>query len=238
MISITVCDDDPEVISTFQDYAERYNHSSSVHLDWIFLSDTAAMDPNTLAAEDILILDIQMGEVNGIDLARRLREINENNIIIFSTNYLEYALQGYEVSAFRYLTKPIPYQDFEKVMNEAVQKYKKSANAAVALRCGYQTEQVKIADILYCETDRSHVRITLVDHSCLMANTGITALETLLADYDFFRCHKACLVNLAQVRQPLKTDVLMKDGVKIPVSKHRMKEFMTALMKYWGGFLR
>ena len=66
MISITICDDDPAVISTFQEYAERYNRSSSAQLDWIFLSDPSALDPNTLAAEDILILDIQMGEVNGI----------------------------------------------------------------------------------------------------------------------------------------------------------------------------
>lgn len=238
MISITVCDDDPKTIAEFRAYAECYRKSSGAPLDWMFLSDTASMDLSSLAAEDILILDIQMGNLNGIDLARELRKINEKNIIIFSTNYLEYALQGYEVAAFRYLTKPIAYPDFVKIMDEAIAQYKKSSNASIALRCGYQTEQVKISDILYCETDKSHVRITLADHSCLLANTGITALEKLLENYDFFRCHKACIVNLAQVRQPLKTDVLMKDGVTIPVSKHRMKAFMTALMKYWGGFLR
>jgi len=238
MINITVCDDDSELISVFTAYAEKYQRESAQSLEWRFLSDAEDMKPETLAGEDILILDIQMGALNGIELARRIRAKNENNIIIFSTNYLEYALQGYEVAAFRYLKKPIDYEKFSKVIGEAVQKHKKSAQASIALRCGYQTEQVRITDIMYCETQLGHVKITLSDQNVLLANTGISQLEESLADYAFFRCHKGCLINLAAVKQPLKTDALMKDGAMIPVSRHRMKDFMTALMKFWGGQLR
>lgn len=96
--------------------ASRYEDEQNRHLDWVYLSNPKEMDPQRLAKEDILILDIQMGSINGIELAREIRKLNENNIIIFTTNYLEYALQGYEVAAFRYLKKPIDYSRNLKYM--------------------------------------------------------------------------------------------------------------------------
>ncbi|MBR1709206.1 MAG: response regulator transcription factor [Clostridia bacterium] len=238
MIHITICDDDSEIIAACKAFAERYETEQRHHLDWRFLMEPKKMDPEELAKEDIVILDIQMDTWNGIDLAREIRRYNENNIIIFSTNYLEYALQGYEVAAFRYLKKPIGYDQFSKVLSEAVEQHLKSAQASIVLRCGYQMEQFRIAEIMYCETERGHVRITLQDGTVALANAGISTLEDEFRDYAFFRCHKGCLVNLHYVKQPRKTDVVMKNGATIPVSKHRMKEFMLALMKHWGGQLR
>ena len=238
MIHVTICDDEKEAIEKCSVFASRYEDEQNRHLDWVYLSNPKEMDPQRLAKENILILDIQMGSINGIELAREIRKLNENNIIIFTTNYLEYALQGYEVAAFRYLKKPIDYEQFSKVMTEAVEQHLKSSQASIVLRCGYQTEQLRIADIMYCETELGHVKVSLQDGSAVLANTGINNLENGLQDHAFFRCHKGCLVNLKYVKQPLKTDVVMKNGVLIPVSKHRSKDFMLALMKYWGGQLR
>lgn len=238
MINVTVCDDDLAVIEGCKRYAQRFMDRSGTPLEWRYLTDSAQMGPEELAKEDILILDIQMGALNGIDLAREIRRYNEHVIIIFSTNYLEYALQGYEVAAFRYLKKPMTYEAFSSVMTEAIAQYHRSAQAAIVLRCGYQTERFRIAEIMYCETEGGHVKLTLRDGSTALANIGIGALEAELADYSFFRCHKGCLVGLRSVKQLLKTDVLMKNGALIPISKHRRKDFMVALMQYWGGQLR
>lgn len=238
MIHITVCDDDAESIAACRKFAGQYKSEQNLHLDWDYLSSPESMRPEELAKEDILILDIQMGAWNGISLAREIRRYNENCIIIFSTNYLEYALQGYEVAAFRYLKKPISYAQFSGVLTEAIEHHLKSAQASIVLRCGYQTEQLRIGDIMYCETEMGHVRITLQDGTVALANTGISLLENELQNHAFFRCHKGCLVNLKYVRQPMKTDVLMKNGAMLPVSRHRVKDFMQALMKYWGGLLR
>ena len=238
MINVTVCDDDPAVIGMCKEYARRFFEEGGAPLEWQYLTEIGQMGPEALAKEDILILDIQMGALNGIELARAIRKYNENVIVIFSTNYLEYALQGYEVAAFRYLKKPMTYPEFSAVMTEALARYHKSAQAAIVLRCGYRTERFRIAEIMYCETEVGHVKLTLRDGSTAMANIGITALEEKLADHSFFRCHKTCLINLNYVRQPQKTDVLMKDGALIPISKHRRKDFMLALMRHWGGQLR
>ena len=135
------------------------------------------MDPHELAGEDILILDIEIGSVNGIELARQIRGCSEQSIIIFMTNYLEYALQGYEVAAFRYLKKPISYPEFAKVLDEAVLQHRKSARASIALRCGYDTEQIRIADIMYCETYGGHLKVVTQGGRELLANIGITPLE-------------------------------------------------------------
>jgi len=238
MINITVCDDDAAVIEACKGYAQRFRAQGGAPLEWRYLTDISQMGPEELAKEDILLLDIQMGPLNGIDLAREIRKYNENVIIIFSTNYLEYALQGYEVAAFRYLKKPMTYEGFSSVMAEAIAQYHRSAQAAIVLRCGYQTERFRIREIMYCETEGGHVKLTLRDGTTALANIGISALEAELADHSFFRCHKGCLVNLNDVKQPLKNDVLMKNGTLIPISKHRRKDFMVALMRHWGGQLR
>lgn len=238
MISITVCDDDPLEIETLKKYSEQYQKDCTSLLEWHFLMDPARMEPEALSKADILILDIQMGSLNGIELAKKVRQYNEKEIILFSTNYLEYALQGYEVEAFRYLKKPIAYGEFAKAMNDTLAKYHRSAQAFIVLRCGYLTEQFRIENIMYCETESGHTKVTLADQPPALANTGISELEKRLSEYSFFRCHKAYLVNLKYVKQPQKTDVRMKNGVLIPVSKHRMKEFMVALMRYWGELLR
>lgn len=238
MIHITVCDDELSVIDSCKRYAGRLCSAGSPSLEWRYLTDIDQMRPQDLAREDILLLDIQMGPLNGIDLAREIRKFSDQTIIIFSTNYLEYALQGYEVAAFRYLKKPLTFEAFSSVMNEALTHYRHSAQAAIVLRCGYQTERFRVSDIMYCETQMGHIKLTLQDRSTFMANIAMGALEEKLRDHDFFRCHKGCLVNLSYVKQPLKTDALMRDGVLIPISKHRRRDFMVALMKYWGGQLR
>lgn len=238
VINVTICDDDHTVIESCKEYAQRFAAESSSTLEWQYLTNISQMQPETLAKEDILILDIQMGTLNGIDLAREIRKYNEQVIVIFSTNYLEYALQGYEVAAFRYLKKPMTYQDFSTVMEEALARYHKSSQASIVLRCGYQTEQFRVEEIMYCETEMGHVKLTLQDSSTAMANIGISTLEEKLSSHSFFRCHKGCLVNLNYVKQPQKADILMKDGRLIPISRHRRKDFMTALMKHWGERLR
>lgn len=238
MIQVTLCEDESPLVEVCREYARRFEKERGELLAWRFLSDPKEMDPEELAREDILILDIEIGELNGISLAREIRKYNEQCLIIFTTNYLEYALQGYEVAAFRYLKKPISYEEFARVLGEAAAKHQKSARAVIALRCGYDTEQLRIADIMYCETQSGHLRIRTQDGREVLANAGISQVEEELKNYSFFRCHKACLVNLAYVQKPLKTDVLMKDGVTLPVSKYRMKEFMMKLMNYWGGLLR
>lgn len=124
------------------------------------------------------------------------------------------------------------------MMTAAIRQYQKSVQATIVLRCGYQTERLRIAEIMYCETEREHVKITLHDGSTVMANIGIGALASELTGFNFFRSHKGCLVNLSYIERPLKTDALMRDGTLIPISKHRKKDFMVALMQYWGGQLR
>lgn len=103
-------------------------------------------------------------------------------------------------------------------MTDTLAKYHRSAQASIVLRCGYLTEKFRIEDIMYCETEAGHTKLTLSNQPPVLANTGISALEERLSEYSFFRCHKAYLVNLMYVKQPQRTDVQMKNGVLIPVS--------------------
>lgn len=238
MVAITVCDDELEVLQEYESYFHRYEEEFHISFQVEYCQNPDHLFRDEILEQDLILLDIQMGEKNGIDIARKIRSYNEHVMIIFSTNYLEYALQGYEVCAFRYLKKPLTYDGFSKVLTDAFASIRKSKAAAIMLKCGYDRQRFQIQEIMYCETDAGHLRIQMENGESFLANIGISALEERFKDYPFFRCHKAFLINLYYVQSLVKNDVRMRDGNMIPVSRHRMKGFMEALMSYWGDRLR
>lgn len=237
MIRITVCDDERGMLNQYEKMLQRYAEEYSTEIQAEYIQNPDLLMEDELSEQDILILDIQMGEKNGVEIARKIRQNNERLILFFSTNYLEYALEGYEVRAFRYLKKPISYEFFAKDLRAAIQELQKRESAVLTLRCGYALQRFPIADITYCETESSHLRIHLVDGTSYLANVGIAKLEEQTAAYDFCRCHRAYLINLFYVAGQHGNDITMRDGTLIPISKYRVKEVMEVLLKYWGSQL-
>ena len=178
---------------------------------------------------DLVFLDIEMPAVDGITLARRLRARSEKVFIVFLTGHVEYALEGYEVNALRYLTKPVDTDKLKEVIRY-VQDKQGSGRQIIVKEDGEQL-LIDITDVIYMESMNQNVRIvTAKGEHVIRYNIG--DFEQQLAGDGFFRIHRGYLVALAKVKKLAKSDVIMEDGTTLPVSRSNIKPLKDALYAY------
>ncbi len=172
-------------------------------------------------AFDILLLDIQLSGMNGVELARRIREFDAHPQIVFITAYSDFVADGYDVDALHYLIKPVEPEKLCEVLCKAAKNLSK-AEPAVMLETEEGVIRLLVKDICYAEVF-SHT-VTLVckcatgAHSNLNVKTPIFELETLLGA-SFVRCHRSYLVGLRHIRQITRTDIILDDGNILPLSR-------------------
>lgn len=233
MLQVAVCDDDPTIRRMLCGYLERFSAANRIELSVISFESGEALVKKDLTALDLLILDIQMGGMNGLETARVIRSQNQELTIIFFTNYIQYALEGYEVQAYRFLLKPLDYEHFSGVVGQALTELHARRKAMLVVRTKTKTSHIPIDSILYVETYRGHVmlhtRMDVVESFSSMKET-----EETLKEHQFFRCHTAFLVSLREIRSVTQQDVLLQNGQIIPLSKHRRKALREAITVFWG----
>lgn len=234
MLQIAICDDEESSRSLLQSYFGQMKKEGCLPFQLVCYPSAEAL----LGARpwpDVLLLDVEMGKgMDGVTAAKILRQQGCTAVIVLVTNYIQYAVDGYEFQAFHFLKKPVEYQRFDQVLRRAMERADQRTNASTPVRCADGWHQVPLATLAYCETDRGGV----VLHSgarVLRCRMGISQMEKQLHDYAFFRCHTAYLVNLAEVERVGPTDLTLRDGTVIPVSRHRKKAFREALTAFWGG---
>lgn len=233
MLHVAVCDDDASVRQLLQTYLNRYAKENRRSIQATLFSDGNEIKEADLSATDLLIMDIQMPGLNGLDAARSIRRTNQTLPIIFFTSYVQYALEGYEVQAFRFLLKPLDYPQFSEVVGKALEQISQRQEAFLTIQSNDEMLRIPIGEIDYAETDRGRI---LIHHKGKVSacRSTMQRMEETLLPHHFFRCHKAYIIALSGVRTFGISDVIMSDGAVIPISKHRKKELKEALTIFWG----
>ncbi len=235
MINIGVCDDESihrnkikeilvDLLDTYNMDYKIYEYDSGENL----LSDY----PSDL---DILIMDIQMKSINGMDTARKIRENDDNVEIIFMTSFSEFMQEGYEVKAYRYLLKPINENKIIKHITPCIKDIMKKRSNHLTISTKNNIERIKIDSILYIETSRPNILIYTNDNM-YSAKMSISKIDKMLKEYGFFRCHTSYLINLKKVEYMDGKDVTINQN-KIPVSKHRLKALRLAITNTLGDIV-
>ena len=234
MLRVAVCDDSSDIRSQLRQYLQTFSDSSKIEIE---LSQYTSGE-QLLAADyhslDLLILDIQMDGLNGLDTARQIRCTDSDLTIIFFTNYVQYALEGYEVQAYRFLLKPLTYEQFSTVVGAALLEKQTRRQQTLLIVGRDKSTRIPTDDILYIETERGHVIIHTADSS-VPSSASMKETEQALQDALFFRCHTAYLVPLRKIVSIGLQDIELQGGVQIPLSKHRRKALKEALALFWGG---
>lgn len=231
---VAVCDDMPEIRDQLQAYFDRFRQESQLSLTVDLFSSGLELLASDFLSYDLLVLDVQMGEPNGMETARRIRTAGGNMTIIFFTNYIQYALEGYEVQAFRFLLKPLTYPQFSSVVGKALLQMRDQAQDCLRVHQKDSVIRLPISEILYAETERGHVLLHTEKKETILDPLPMKEVEKALAPYQFFRCHTAFLVNIRKIRRVTQQDVVLEDDTVLPVSKHRRKEMKETLALYWG----
>ena len=165
---------------------------------------------------DILLLDIEMGELSGVDLAKRMRQGNDAVQIVFVTGYPDFMAEGYEVSALHYLMKPVSYEKLCAVLDRAAANLAK-AEKRLCVTYDRRTDFVPLSQILYVEAQRQCVLIHTFGETYRMKKSLAETGREL--DEYFFKCQRSFLVNLCHVTRIRSSCVVLKNGEEIPISR-------------------
>ena len=163
----------------------------------------------------ILLLDIEMGQMDGVTMARTLRKDNDGVQIIFITGYSDYIADGYEVEALHYLMKPVDESKLFSVLDRAADKLCRNEQV-LTLELSGETVRLSVYQIRYAEVQGNYV--TVHAKSDYTAKMTLSELETRLDD-SFFRLGRSALVNLGYVARVTKTAVTLNDGSVLPLPR-------------------
>ncbi len=239
MLKIFICDDNHENLNTLQSYIQRLSQECGVATNIsAFDNGYDLLDAYTNDV-DICFLDIQMNGITGIDVARKIREVDERVTLVFMTNYAQYALEGFSVHAYQYLLKPIDYFSFSKELKSIFITNNKNNEYVLDVKNDNGIYRIAMMDIQYIETTSQ--KNCLIHTSDKKTYTVYSSLKSLLPELKpenvFFRCHNSYVVNFQYVSSIQKDEIILKNGEMIPVSRHRKKELLQAYMDYVGGLI-
>lgn len=230
-LKIAICDDDPaqrEYLHGIVTAWSARNHYL-VELKQYEGAAQFLFDYESEKDFDILLLDIEMPGVNGIDLAKSVRKENHTIQIIFVTGFYEYFGDGFDVSALHYLIKPVDGAKLCPVLDKAVSNVKYRQRSV--LICGTcEDVKVPLADILYVEAENVYINVHTVSETYRVRMSLGKFAEQL--DDTFFKVHRSYIVGLRYLKKVTKTDVTLVNGDTVPVSRGKYDEIHGALIKY------
>lgn len=181
---------------------------------------------------DILLLDIEMGAVDGVTLAKKIRRDNGTVQIVFITGFADYISQGYEVSALHYLMKPVKQDKLFTVLDRAVAALGKTQRF-VLLPVEGEMLRLPVSQVQYVEAF-SHTAAIAAGADTIQVRMAISEIEKMLGE-GFVRCHRSYLVGLKHIARLSKTEVLLDSGKALPLSRGAAEAVHRAFISYYTG---
>lgn len=231
MLHIAYAEDDPSTRAQIQEYLERYAKGTMEISVQSFVDGRQLLEQYTPC--DILLLDVEMPHVNGMDAARQIRKRDKNVIIVFLTNLAEYAIQGYEVNALDFILKPIQYYAFSLRLDRAVERLQSHETRRIMIQLPEGRKYLETDQIYYLET----LSKQLIYHTRMgdyVTRGSLKKAEEELADYHFARCNQCYLVNLDYVTDTEGNTVTVAGNI-LTMSKRNKAAFLDALIRHVGG---
>lgn len=238
-IRIAICEDDE---------TER-NYIRSLVLDWVKKCGKSCQVDVFASAEQLLysfdddlpysiyILDIQMGQMSGMELARKIRERDKTAVIAFLTGVTDYALEGYEVGALRYLLKPVKEEEMGSLLSQAVAQCESVEERFFVLEQGSEVLKISYADIWYLESSGHYIELVYREREnpcrkiCWKASLGSVQAE--FERNGFVMARRGVLVNLQRIARIGRTDCVLDNGERLLISRNQYKRVNEAFIQFY-----
>ena len=214
---IAICDDSDADRNYVSDLAARWaaNRGHTVQIAQFPSAENFLFRYAEENDYDILLLDIEMGHMDGVTMAKKLRRDNDTVQIVFITGYSDYISEGYEVAALHYLMKPVKEDKLCSVLDRAAEKLSKNEKV-LHFQIGGEMFRVPIHQIRYAEVKGNYVTIHAAQ--CLTVKMTLGRLEKELDDR-FYRVGRSAVVNLTQISRVTKAEIRLNDGAAIPLPR-------------------
>ncbi|XTR37837.1 LytR/AlgR family response regulator transcription factor [Paraclostridium tenue] len=234
MIQIVLCEDQIQHQKTIEKFLQEILGENNIEYNLRIYKSGEELLNNYPKNVDIFILDIQMEKINGMDVARKIREIDKNKPeIIFTTSLVEYIQEGYEVRAYRYLLKPIKYEELKKHILSCIDEVINKKDKFILIENKNETYKIKIEEITYIEIQRKDMSIH-TESKVYKTKMTMDKIEKELKNYNFYRCHKSFLVNIDYVENIKQYVAILDNKEEVLVSRHRFKDFKHKFLSSLG----
>ncbi|MBQ2075193.1 MAG: response regulator transcription factor [Muribaculaceae bacterium] len=232
-IKCAIIDDEPLAVELLVSYVKKIPF---MELNGKYSNAVDAMKGIAENPVDIVFLDIQMPELNGLELSRMLPETTR---VVFTTAFEQYALDGYRINALDYLMKPISYAEFLEACNKALQWYKmvrqveepKAAEAtSIFVKSEYKLLQIDLDDIRYIEGLKDYVKIyTEQSPHPILSLMNMKAIEQMLPSSRFIRVHRSFIVQKSKIREIDRNRIVYDKDLYIPIGDSYKQAFLDFL---------
>jgi DNA-binding LytR/AlgR family response regulator len=236
LIHIAICDDSKQerqiLAVLFKRYQELHATPLQIHIFQNGFSLLDAIDQGKRF--DITILDILMPGENGIEIARNIRAPGTDTEIIFLTSSPEYAVDSYEVKAQNYLLKPVTEEKFFASIDSILAELDEKDTASFII---YTTEKqysrIRVSSLVYGEVTHRTITLHLADQTMISAVMTFTEFQDILKAYpDFIYPHRSYAVNMNYIQYVTKSDIILTDGQKIPLSRNNYTKISEQFLNF------
>lgn len=239
MIHIASIEDNPDEESVLRAHLERYSKEKSIELDITWFS-SAFEFISQKRSFDIILMDIDLPGVNGMEAATLLRTYDEETPLIFVTNLAQYAVKGYEVNALDFIVKPVGYNSFSVRLDKAMRILQRKKGKTIAIYTRDTLRVLSTSDIAYIEVVNHDLIYHVAENGAderVQVRATLKSAEAELDPTSFTRISNSCIINMGYVKRIQGDALHMKNGDTLYFSRSRKKPAMEALAAYLGGSL-
>ncbi len=232
MFKIAICEDEKVVLDYECSLVEAWakNHGCTIALDTYISAEQFLFESEDKPSYDVLIFDIQMKGINGMELAKKLRGRGCDSQIVFVTGISDYAIEGYEVGAVRYILKPVKEEVINELLDKIYADSQKQEEDYFVLGQGAELERISFGKIIYIEARGHYVYMKGADFEREWKSSFSEAAGAF-EEKSFFCLRRGLLVNLQHVSKITRTDCILDDGEQLPVARGVYKALNEAFIK-------
>lgn len=236
MLRVAICDDEEHIVSHVKEITDKYfrTHCVSCIIQLYHSSDNLQYDLQDSIYYDLLLLDIEMPEVDGMTLAKKIHDTAPAARIIFITSHLEYAITAYEYSVFRYIPKTAIEKKLPAALEDFYKLYRLKQSEYYTVEVKNHVERIPYREILYILKDGKYAVFHLQSGKTLSVRKSLSQVSSEINQEYFYFADRGCIVNLANVVGIDELGILLPDHQHIAISKAGMPEFKTTMLRFWG----
>ena len=232
IINVAIVEDSHEDLENCLSLLDRYSKEKGITFDVQTFESGDAFLMRFKSQYHFIILDINLSAMNGIDVARKIREKDEEVVIMFATNLAKYATKGYEVDAIDFALKPLTYASFYMRLERVVKKLNKKQDFFIVVPFEGGFNKVNIDDVLYIEVISHDIIFHLTSGDSITTTGTLKKYEEQLINHWFIRCNSCYLVNARKIKRVEKLDIQLANDEIIAISHPKKKSFMESFKQY------
>lgn len=225
---VAICEDNPIESQAIADIVGSAFGSNGISCN-ISQFNCAKDFENSVIKYDLIFMDCKLPDGNGIEIAHRLRETDDEAVIIYVTAYGEYVFDSFEVGAFRYILKPVKEDAIKKAIESFI-KYSEK-NSYIDIPTAHKAQTVRLTDIIYVEANNKRSIVRLADRTIDSTKT-ISSFQDEIISPAFFRTHRHFLLNMKYIADINNNVIILTNGEKVEVSRRCLADFNKAYTKY------